>query len=158
MKAKMPFLSMLIFSIAIVGAGCANVAETRTALNSAGNSPLQTEPSSETGLISIVPLLASPQSFNGRRIQVIGFVHLEFEGNGIYLSREDFQYGIEKNGLWLSISSADIETFRRANDSYVIVEGTFNSDIKGHVGMWSGSIEKITKFQRWAKPGNSRIR
>lgn len=106
------------------------------------------------GLVSMVQLLAEPQQFNGKRVQVMGFVHLEFEGNAIYLSKEDYKYGMEKNGLWLSISQTDRENrenYSQINNNYVVVEGTFNAEIKGHFGMWSGSIENITMLKRWAK-------
>jgi len=112
----------------------------------------------EVGLISMVQLLAKPQEFNGKRLQVIGFIHLEFEGNAVYLSQEDFQHGIDKNGLWLSISETELNDLEKINNSYAVVEGTFNAKNKGHVGMWSGSIENITKFKLWAKARASKIR
>jgi len=119
--------------------------------NTASINAATTLPSgTEVGLVSMIQLLSDPEKFNGKRIQVVGFVHLEFEGNAIYLNRDDFLYGIEKNALWLSIQDP-ISDFRELNDSYVLVEGTFNADEKGHVRMWSGSLEKITKLKRWAK-------
>ena|SRR5262245_9176263 len=124
-----------------------NPVESNTAsINAATTLPSGTE----VGLVSMIQLLSDPEKFNGKRIQVVGFVHLEFEGNAIYLNRDDFLYGIEKNALWLSIQDP-ISDFRELNDSYVLVEGTFNADEKGHVRMWSGSLEKITKLKRWAK-------
>ena len=62
--------------------------------------------SNQAGLISIVQLLAQPEKYHGRKVQVIGFVHFEFEGNAVYLSREDFEYGLVTNGLWLTLSDS----------------------------------------------------
>jgi hypothetical protein len=98
----------------------------------------------------MVQLLADPQKFHGQRVQVIGFAHFEFEGNAIYLSKEDYDYGITKNGLWLS-TSKDSGDPRELNNSYLVVEGTLNAEMKGHLGLWSGSIENITVLRRWAK-------
>jgi hypothetical protein len=106
--------------------------------------------SSQPELISMVQLLADPQKFHGRRVQVIGFAHFEFEGNAIYLSKEDYDYGITKNGLWLS-TSKDNGDPRELNNSYLVVEGTINAEMKGHMGLWSGAIENITTLRRWAK-------
>ena len=109
-------------------------------------------PSSQPAMISMVQLLADPQKFHGKRVQVIGFVHFEFEGNAIYLSKEDFDYGITKNGLWLSVTgSKQTGELRELNDNYAAVEGTFNAEMTGHMGLWSGSIENITMLRRWAK-------
>jgi hypothetical protein len=110
--------------------------------------------STQTGLVSLIQVIANPKEFHGKQIQVIGFAHFEFEGNGIYLNREDYQYGLYKNGLWLSMPKTDktnLDKYREMNNSYAIVEGTFNAEFKGHMGVFNGSIENITKLQRWAK-------
>ena len=99
----------------------------------------------------MVQLLADPQKFHGKQVQVIGFAHFEFEGNAIYLSKEDYDYGLTKNGLWLSVAGKDGGDTRDLNNTYVIVEGTVNAEMQGHMGMWSGSIENITTLRRWAK-------
>lgn len=109
---------------------------------------------SETApLSSMIKLIADPGRYNGKRVQVIGFAHFEFEGNGIYLSKEDYQYALNVNGLWLSMTKSEIATFKEIGDSYVIVEGTFNADQRGHYNAFSGSIENITLIRRWAKDG-----
>ncbi|HEY9504299.1 MAG TPA: hypothetical protein VIR01_21860 [Pyrinomonadaceae bacterium] len=120
--------------------------------SSNGPTPLLTkrvEDSDRPGLISMVQLLGQPEKYNGRKVQVIGFVHFEFEGNAIYLSREDYEYGIVTNGLWLTLS-ASAQT-KEINNSYAVVEGTFNATMKGHFSAWSGSIENITLLKRWAR-------
>lgn len=99
---------------------------------------------------SLVQLIARPELFNGRKVRVIGFVNLEFEGNGIYLSREDWRHAIYQNGLWIEPPASVRDSLQR----YMIVEGTFNAAHRGHMGMWSGAIERITRFDPWnaAKP------
>lgn len=51
--------------------------------------------------VSLIQLIAQPEKFEGKRVRFIGFLRIEFEGNAIYLHREDFDHGITKNGLWL---------------------------------------------------------
>ena len=83
---------------------------------------------------------------------MIGFVHLEFEGNAIYLHREDFQYSLYQNSIWLSIPSDSRKQFLNVNNTYAFVEGTFNTEYRGHMNLFSGSIENITTFKVWATP------
>ena len=90
----------------------------------------------------------------GNEYQVIGFLHMEFEGNAVFLSREDHEYGLSKNAIWLSMSKSDASEHQNANDSYAVVEGTFNADKKGHFSPFNGSIDEITLIKRWAKVGD----
>ena len=34
--------------------------------------------------ISLIRLIATPEKYDGKRIQVIGYLHIEFEGTAIY--------------------------------------------------------------------------
>jgi hypothetical protein len=146
---SMPLLLLLVPCL-----GCAsnNVAQTDVK-STASNVQPSRDADSSPPLVSIVSLIAAPDRFNGKRIQVIGFTHFEFEGNAVYLSREDYRYGLDKNGIWLSMNKSHIDKQKELNDSYVIVEGTFNAEHKGHFGFFSGSIENITLLKRWAKVG-----
>src|SRR5215469_2482144 len=53
-------------------------------------------------MLSMVDLIANPELFDGAKVLVVGYVHVEFEGRGIYLHKDDFVYHITRNGLWLS--------------------------------------------------------
>jgi len=99
--------------------------------------------------VSLVQLIASPKGYNGKIVRLIGFVRLEFEGDAIYLHQEDYKHSISKNGLWIDVTE-DMEKRKTALDQkYVLIEGTFDAKMTGHFGMWSGSIQKITRCQVW---------
>lgn len=102
--------------------------------------------------VSLISLIARPSEFDGKLVRVIGFARLEFEGNAIYLHREDYLQGITRNGLWLDVRSASKKSATRVSDGYVIVEGVFSMKDQGHLGLWSGSIQKITRMDPWAAP------
>ena len=89
-----------------------------------------------------IQLLATPERFDGQLVRVIGYVHFEFEGNAVYLHREDFVHGISKNGLWVTAAP----TF---NDTYAILEGRFNAQKTGHMGLFGGSIVDVRRLDRW---------
>lgn len=94
--------------------------------------------------VSLIQLIATPEAYRGARVQVVGYVVMEFEGNAIYLHRDDFMQGIVPNALWIDLQDAKGVT---AHDSgYAILEGRFNPDKKGHMALFSGAIEQIERL------------
>lgn len=100
--------------------------------------------------VSMIQLIANPQSLDGNKVRVIGFVHMEFEGNAVYLHREDFERSIAKNGLSINLSDSQSRRWRELNNQYVIIEGTFSYGEKGHFESWSGSLQDITRLTAWS--------
>ena len=103
---------------------------------------------------SLITLIARPEDFDGKRVRVIGYVHFEFEGNGLYVSQDDYEHAITRNGVWidppLGFESDSGPTRAQRNDRYVIVEGTFSDRDRGHMGMWSGAIEHVERLEAWS--------
>jgi hypothetical protein len=99
--------------------------------------------------VSLIRLIAAPQEYAGRRVAIVGFLHLEFEGDGIYLHRDDYEHSQTKNGLWVVVSGESAKQLRAAADQYVLLEGTFIPDRHGHMGLWSGTLAQITRAQVW---------
>ena len=101
--------------------------------------------------ISMIQLIANPNQFHGKKVMIAGFLRLEFEGNGIYIHKEDYRNGIAKNGLWVETQgrklTSNIQPCR--SGQYALIEGTFNSQHTGHMGLWSGAIESITSCMVW---------
>lgn len=96
--------------------------------------------------VSLLTLIANPTQYEGKVVRVIGFVQLEFEGNAIFLHEEDFRRAITENGLWLDVPAG----FRGyESGSYAIVEGVFTSKAHGHMGLFSGEIQHVTRLQPW---------
>ena len=97
---------------------------------------------------SMIALIANPDAYHGKRVRLIGFVNFEFEGNGLYISREDWRQAIYRNGLWVDLPG-DRPASGQPNRRYVLIEGTFRADHQGHMGMWSGALERVTRLQAW---------
>jgi len=91
--------------------------------------------------VSMVDLIANPQLFDGVKVLVAGYVHVEFEGRGIYLHKDDFRYGITRNGLWLS--ETDTADLSKCQDTYAFVRGTFRAGIGGHFDAWTGTLDQV---------------
>lgn len=100
--------------------------------------------------ISMIALIANPEKYNGCLVRLKGFLNLEFEGDGLYLHKDDYELGISKNGLWLEVEGAqlDLGWAKRCNRQYVILEGTFQMENKGHMASFSGSLNNITRIDR----------
>ena len=109
---------------------------------------------------SLIELIARPELYDGKRVRVIGFVNFEFEGNALYVSREDWLQNIYRNGVWVEprlalptgIERDTTAPEYRPNRRYALLEGTFHGRPNGHLGMWSGSIDSVTRIQAWGRP------
>jgi hypothetical protein len=97
--------------------------------------------------VSLIQLIANPEDYDGKVVRVIGFVKLEFEGNAIYLHQDDYKHSITRNGLWLDVTDDVRKKQKDYDQKYVLLEGTFSAKERGHMGLWSGSIQKLLRFQ-----------
>ncbi|KFN41341.1 hypothetical protein [Arenimonas oryziterrae] len=95
--------------------------------------------------VSIIQLLATPEKFEGKLILVRGYVHFEFEGNGIYLHREDYEHGLTSNGLWVDARECSQFNGKSFKSGYAYVAGRFTARERGHMGMWSGEIQQVQR-------------
>jgi hypothetical protein len=96
--------------------------------------------------LSMIAVISNPERFDGQRVRLHGYVHFEFEGDGVYLSREDMQHHLYKNGLWISL--AEQISPDGCQDTYALIEGNFRSAEKGHMGLWSGAVTEVTRCER----------
>ena len=104
-------------------------------------------PAAEPTDVGMIQLLAQPEKYHGKFIRVQGFLRLEFEGNALYLHREDYAHGLTNNGVWVDMLLSP--EHMKLNMHYVLIEGVFNAKDRGHLGLWSGTIEKITRAIPW---------
>ncbi len=107
--------------------------------------------------ISIINLIATPDRYQGREVSVAGYAIFGLEVNALYLAKSDVDHGMTKNSICLSgayeyfelkrkDNSLSLDEIRQMNKSYVLVTGTFDSNNRGHAGMHSGCLTKITKI------------
>lgn len=103
--------------------------------------------------VSLIRLIANPEMFDKRLIRVEGYLNIEFEGNALYLHREDYDLGITENSIWVDIAKKDIVSpfFQNCNKKYVLIEGVFDAKNKGHKGVFNGSITQITRLELMKK-------
>jgi hypothetical protein len=101
--------------------------------------------------VSMIQLIANPQQYDRSSIRLIAFLNLEFEGNALYLHREDYEKSNFSNAIWISLTDQQENSSKKLSGGYVLVEGIFRSNGQGHLGMFSGSIERVTRIQSWER-------
>jgi hypothetical protein len=103
--------------------------------------------------VSLIELIANPEKYHGKLIRVIGVTQIEFEGNQIFTSKEHYEFSVLKNALKINpdieVLGVKEDKLKKYNGKYVLIEGIFNKDDTGHMGMNSGSIDKVSRFQLW---------
>jgi len=101
--------------------------------------------------VSLIQLISAPQAYEGKKVLVIGFVNLEFEGNAVYLSEGDYKHRISKNGLWIDANDDIWNNAEKFNKHYCLIVGVVDSAHKGHMNSFSGGIKNITRFELWGE-------
>jgi hypothetical protein len=112
----------------------------------------QTDPSQ----VTLLRVLADPDKYHGQEVQLIGYLHLEFEGNGLYLHKEDYDNSIIGNVIWIDPTPEMLKVIDRINDKYVVVRGVFDAKDHGHMGLFSGVLSRISRCDIWSDPGQPR--
>jgi hypothetical protein len=88
--------------------------------------------STEIRDVSMIQLIANPDRYDGSPIRLIAFLNLEFEGNALYLHREDYEKSLSSNAIWISLTDQQEKSSRKLSGGYVLVEGTFRANERGH--------------------------
>jgi hypothetical protein len=107
---------------------------------------------------SLIALIATPDRYHMKPVRVIGFANLEFEGNALYVDREAFNSGLLSSAVWIDLPDSLVPKDSSLRRGYYIVEGRFRADIRGHMGMNSGTIDSITRFEPWPSRGDIETR
>jgi hypothetical protein len=96
--------------------------------------------------VSLEQLLAKPGKYDGKAVQVTGYLHLEFEGNSLYRDKKDYEQGHYQNALWIDLTELQLKKAAAHNDRYVVVIGTFDAEDRGHLGLWPGALSKVQRI------------
>lgn len=131
---------------------CETVPEQKKQHTEDVNNTSVVKPRVEKG-VSLINLISNPEKFNGKSIRVEGFLIVSFESTILYFHKEDYDYGLYQNGIWIEISKDDIASskFGNLNKRYVLLEGTFDATNNGHFGKYVGGVERITRAEVLAR-------
>jgi hypothetical protein len=105
--------------------------------------------------VSLIQLIANSDKYDGKLVRVIGYLRLEFEGNALYLHQEDYEHSLIKNGIWVNTTPEIMKNQAKLNNTYVLLEGTFDAKRFGHMGLFSGEIRDIRRADLWGVRANA---
>ncbi|TDI33397.1 MAG: hypothetical protein E2P03_04990, partial [Acidobacteria bacterium] len=77
--------------------------------------------------ISLIKIITDPQPWHNRRVQIIGFLNLQFEGNALYLHKEDWEHSLAHNAIWIDTRNSECTNWKALKRGYVLLEGTFDA-------------------------------
>lgn len=106
--------------------------------------------------VSLLKILANPQQFHNKEVQIVGFLNLTFEGDALYLHREDLAYGILGNSIWVNATEKMAKNAKQLSKKYVIIRGVFDANNNGHMSLHSGTLTNISRCDVWADPEHPR--
>ena len=93
----------------------------------------------------MIQLIATPERFDGQRLQVTGyFGGIQFEESALYLHEEDYKHGITKNALWLEAW----DTLSKTPAGYITVDAVLNASRHGHLSGYQGTLTDVTRLDR----------
>jgi len=101
----------------------------------------------------MIRLISNPENYHGKRVRIIGVGSIGSANGAIYLSKDDRQHRIHENGFFISFTRNEFinESHAEYNGRFVIVEGYFDMYNTGHMGLLSGSIYNITRYDLWER-------
>jgi hypothetical protein len=126
------------------------------------NLPVMADIETPDGLVetSLIKLIVNPDKYDGKRVAAVGCIVDEFEGTHLYITKDDADYRIFENSIWIDIpaSQGKSTAIQKVKRGYVYVEGTFRKALshkpgfgKGHMGMSQGEITEITTIRKEVK-------
>ena len=99
-------------------------------------------------LVSLVRLIARPELYDGKVVQVVGYGAFEHEETAIFLHAQDYEHGVPRSSVWLSLGEkwkGRLGTQPR----YVVVRGVFRAGDSGHMGLHNGALANIERLEDW---------
>ena len=96
--------------------------------------------------VELQSLLKDPQKYNGKIVEVTGVSRIEFEDNALYPDKTAYSNRVYEKGIWLEIAKTSFED-KKNDGMHVVVKGKFNASNKGHMGLWKGALENVTKLE-----------
>jgi len=96
---------------------------------------------------SIVTLLAQPASNIVKRVQVAGFLVLDFEGEALYLHKEDYQEGLTRNAIRMALTPEQMKQYQNLAGSYVYIGASFIKR-RNSEDIFTGSLFDVKEIRK----------
>lgn len=101
--------------------------------------------------VSMITLLAEPVQKGSQRVKVSGYLVLDFEGKALYLHREDYQEGLTRNAIGLSLTPEQEKEYKGLGGSYVAVEASFQNR-RDPDNVFTGVLFNVVQIRKTLSP------
>lgn len=112
---------------------------------------LPVKPVENPAYVSMVRVLANPETFDEKPVSLVGFLKIGPEWTGLYLNAEDYQHGILENALSVELTDQIRKDREKLDMNYVHILGVFDSKHLGQGPFPSGEITRVAKCDLWSE-------
>jgi hypothetical protein len=100
--------------------------------------------------VSIIQLIANPHEYDEKTVTVIGYLSLRFEGTALYLHESDYEKYVFPNAIAINLGKTVPTAAEQALEGHcVLLDGRFDADVHGHLGVYPGTISDISRLIPW---------
>ena len=107
--------------------------------------------------LSLVQLITNPERYDGKLVSVVGYLTFGYEGDGLYLHKEDYENGINADGLAVDRTKQMLKDREKLYDNYVLIVGVFRRQELPAIYVSTGRITNIQRCELWSQPDHPRI-
>jgi hypothetical protein len=86
--------------------------------------------------VSLPQVLSNPRNYDGKLIEVHGFMLQEFENSALYSGKE----WRRSKGIWITPTDELARRRSELNRHYVVLTGVFDANSHGHLGQFKGTL------------------
>ena len=101
--------------------------------------------------VSIIQLITSPHSFNGRVIMAGGYLSIATEREALSLMPDGDDRASKKESIWVEFSDEWCEKLIRYSGKYCLIVGTFDEREKGHFSSYAGGLTNVLRIAVYDK-------
>lgn len=95
--------------------------------------------------LPMVRLLANPEEYDGKAVSTCGVYSNEFEGTALYLNRESYEYGFNKNLILILTNYTEEALLDEMEGHYVCLIGVYEAKVDGR---YSGHLYDVAPMTR----------
>lgn len=107
--------------------------------------------------LSLVQLITNPERYDGKLVSVVGYLSFGSEGDGLYLHKEDYDNGINADGLTVDRTKQMLKDREKLYDNYVLIVGMFRRQALPAIYVSTGRITDVKRCELWSQPDHPRV-
>ncbi len=104
----------------------------------------------ETVDATLLQILANPVKYHYKVVRVTGYLHLQPYDDALYLHEEDYRHALFGNSIWVDATDDMRNHAKKLSGHYVVMEGFFDAERRGPMGVYTGTIRKIIRCETWS--------